>query len=137
MPAYVITLTVPAGTKQEKPAYKLQEFEQSVIVRMEVFFPPGCRGTVYTRCLFGNTQIAPANPGEAFSGSGETISFPDFFIIPYDRAKLRFEAWSPSARYDHTIQWRVYTLPLSVALPLSRWEVLFSRIERLLEIFRV
>ncbi len=137
MPAYVIRLRVPPGTPKEKPVEKKQPFEPGVITKMEVFFPPGCRGTVYTRCLFGNTQLAPYNKGEAFNGSGEAITWPEFFILPFRKTELIFQAWAPNARYEHEVVWRVFVLPMEIVFPYKQFEALFSRLEKVAELFGV
>jgi len=137
MPSYEVKLRVPAGTKKEDPAVATLKVPQGVIVKMEVFFPSGCRGYVHTRCLYGNTPIAPCDPDQDFTGDNYTIVISEFLVLWDKEVTLKFEGWSPDANYDHTVIWRIFVLPVHVALPVRQYSETFSRLQALLDLFEV
>jgi len=111
MPIYTGVLTVPSGTTLGNPATATIEIEEHTIIRFDVFFPPGCCCSVHVVARYGSEQVAPKPEGATLRGDGETISWPEEWRAPEKPCTIRFEAWSPTANYDHTILLRVITRP--------------------------
>jgi hypothetical protein len=114
---YVVEVTVPANTPDNNPVRETLVVEQGVITRVEVHFPPGCRGFVQTALFIGHYQLFPRPFGVWLRGDGETIGSNLSYEVSSPRATLTIYAKSPGSRYDHTIIWRLEVLPRAVAYP--------------------
>jgi len=112
---YQFDLKIPADTPEEEPFEVEAEIEEEVLVRGLVIFPPGCRGMVYSKIMYGQLQIAPRPFGSAFKGDGVVIPFELWRVLPDRPTKLRLLGWSPGTSYDHTITYYLIALPYWVA----------------------
>ena len=134
MTLYVVELQVPANTPDIDPIQKEIVLERGVITRIQVHFPPGCAGKVYTAAYEGHVQLFPRPAGSWLAGDGETVTAETFIPVLKDTVKLTIYAKSPGALYPHTITWRINVLPPHVAM---WWMVLEKFINILSSIFGV
>jgi hypothetical protein len=114
---YVVELTVPANTPDISPVSQSITVERGVITRVQVHFPPGTAGKVYTSLFIGHYQLFPRPFGTWLTGDGETIQFDPFFEVENSRATLVVFGKSPGTLYSHRIIWRIEVLPRSIAYP--------------------
>jgi hypothetical protein len=134
MTLYVADVTIPANTPADNPVQVELEVEGDIVTRVSCHFPPGCRGFVHTGVWIGHIQVFPRPKGTSLHGDAETITWDEFFPLPSSPCTLTIKAWSPGARYPHTITWRIVALPRYVAM----WWWIFERFISLLKlIFRV
>jgi hypothetical protein len=134
MTLYVVDVTVPADTPADNPVEVELVVEEDVVTRVACHFPPGCRGFVHTAVFIGHIQVFPRPFPNTLHGDAETISWEEWLPLPETPCKLTIRAWSPGARYPHTITWRIIALPRYVAM----WWWIFERFISLLKlIFRV
>ena len=124
MTLYVVDVTVPADTSQTNPVEYQVEIEEEVVVHVEVMFPPGPRGMVYTACYYGEEQLFPRPYGSYLHGDGETIAWEEYYELPESPCYLTIRAWSPGTSYPHTITWRINALPKNIAF----WWVNITRL---------
>ena len=117
MPLYTVDLVVPAKTTEDKPEEETIEIEEGVIIRVEVFFPPGPHGMVHTQCFYGIRQLWPRPEGATSHLDGVTLRIPEHWKPPELPCKLTVRGWSPGTGYGHTITWMFYTLPPALAAP--------------------
>jgi len=134
MTLYIVDVTVPANTPQTSPTEETVKIEEEVIVHVEVMFPPGPRGMVYTACYYGEEQLFPRPYGSYLRGDGEVIEWNECYELPESPCILTIKAWSPGTSYDHTITWRINALPKSVAF---WWKIIDKLIGFLARLFRV
>jgi hypothetical protein len=131
MTLYVVELVVPANTPDISPVAQRFTVEKGVITKVQVHFPPGVAGKVYTAAFIGHYQLFPRPFGTWLTGDGETITFEPFYEIETPRATLTIYGKSPGALYSHRIIWRIQVLPKAVALP----HLVISRIVEALSSF--
>ena len=117
MPVYTVDLLVGADTKEAEPAEEKVEIEQGVIVKVEVFFPPGPHGMVHTQAFYGIRQLWPRPEGATAHLDGVTLSIPAYYKPPELPLTLTVKGWSPDTGHPHTITWMFYTLPPVLAAP--------------------
>ena len=115
MTLYIVDVTVPANTPQSSPIEKTVKIEEEVVVHVEVMFPAGCRGMVYTAAYYGEEQLFPRPHGSYLHGNDETIKWEEYYQLPETPCTLTIKAWSPGTSYDHTIIWRINALPKWIA----------------------
>jgi len=130
MPYYVIPLTIPPKTPENNPVILREEIEGEMITKVEVHFPPGCRGFVMTNAFYGIEQIFPHKKGTYFKTDGETIKFKEMWKLPESPCVITLKGWSPRATYPHTLVWRLEVAPKGIVAPmlaLARIYLLFKR----------
>jgi len=128
---YQKTLTVPANTPSDAPVETTIVVKDPVIVRLGVFFPPGCAGMVKVAVFYGRLQIWPSKEGEWLRGDGTTIWGEPFFELPEKETTLTLKGCSPNTLYNHDVTFYIIALPRHVAL----WMIGISRLVAALETF--
>jgi hypothetical protein len=116
MTLYVVEMTVPPNTPDINPVVQWITVERGVITRVQVHFPPGVAGKVFTALFIGHYQLFPRPFGTWLTGDGETVTFEPFYEIGTPRATLTIYGKSPGSLYQHRIIWRIEVLPRAVAL---------------------
>jgi len=66
---------------------------------------------VNVQIYYGDTQVWPETLGESFAADDETVSFPEYYRIPYKDYEFRAKLWSPGTSYNHKITIRMGILP--------------------------
>ena len=117
MPVYTVDLVVPINRLEAEPKEETVEIEKGVIVKVEVFFPPGPHGMVHTQCFYGIRQLWPRPEGATAHLDGVTLTIPAYYKPPELPLKLTVKGWSPGTTHPHTITWNFYTLPPVLAAP--------------------
>ncbi len=134
MTLYVVDLTIPANTSEQNPITVKLQVEEEVVVRVGCYFPPGCRGMVYTAVYYGEEQIFPRPYASYLHGDGEAITWDEYYVLPSSPCVLTIRGWSPGTRYDHTVQWRIVALP---RMYVFWWTILDRFIDLFAKVFRV
>lgn len=129
---YHVPLTVPAGTPEDDPAQKIIQITQGVITYLAIGFPLGCRQTVGARVYHWEHQIFPINAEEAASWDGGIEGGQHHYTISEPPYEIKLVAYSPTAKYDHTITLFLNLLPAEIAEPWRKQETMLQRIGRIL-----
>ena len=111
MPLYKYELFIPAKTPKETPVRLPAEIPEGIITKVEIHFPPGPHGWVYTRCLYGHKQLWPEPWLEGLNLDNCIVTIPEYWPLPEKPTTLTLEGWSPEADYPHTITWLFTTEP--------------------------
>jgi len=83
------------------------ELEGYAITHVEVLFPPGCLGLVGVSFFYGVKQIFPYQEGTDLRGSGETIAWDEYWVLPEERTKVKVVVNNEDDTYPHTIYIRI------------------------------
>jgi len=113
---YTKTLTIPANTPSVSPVETTVVVKDPVIVRLGVFFPPGCAGMVKVAVFYGKLQIWPSKKGKWVSGNNVTIWDEPFFELPEKETTLTLKGYSPNTSYDHDITFYIIAQERVIAL---------------------
>lgn len=125
-------LTVSANTQQASPAELEMDLTHGIIHRLEVWFPPGCRGQVKVVISRNGHQLWPTNADGQLKADAFTISFPVWYELEDRPYKVWVRAWSPGTSYDHNITIRLGVQRREILMP-PRAEVgILRRLERLI-----
>ena len=103
---YSYDLTIPADTAAASPAQSDVEVPRGLVHRVEIQFPPGCRGLVHVRVLHALYQVWPTNPDGDFATDGFVIGWNESWELVDEPEVLRLEGWSPGTAFPHTITFR-------------------------------
>jgi len=103
MPIYTLKVTANANSENEEEI----ELEGYAITRVSILFPPGCLGLVAVRFFYGIKQIFPYEENTEFRGSGETIEWDEYWILPEERTKIKMKVINEDDTYQHTIYARI------------------------------
>jgi hypothetical protein len=129
---YDFAITVPAGTAENDPVVETLKLTKGIIHRVEVQFPPGCKGYVYLVLMHEGHQLFPENREGAFQTSGHTIPIDEHYPLKSRPFNLKAVAWAPDASHDHTITVRIGILPETVMSPLTELGVNLKRFFKLM-----
>lgn len=113
MPFYEFDVLVPRRTPATAPAQLRARMTVGLIAEVHVQIPSGVAGQVHTRARRSDVQVMPANPGGTIKGDGIVVSWADRYLLDDEPLELILEAWSPNARFDHTVTWRFQLVPLA------------------------
>jgi hypothetical protein len=128
VPFYSFDLAVPAATTAASPAVLNARLNKGHITRVQVLFPPGPAGLVSTYCKRADVQIYPTNPAGVFAGDDAIVEWRDDYPLADEPLVLRLFAYSPNARFAHTVTWRFELLPLDQAEAAAEAPTLVRRI---------
>ena len=103
---YSFDVTIPAGTLEASAVELLAEMAPGIITQVEVIVPEGVAGFAFSRALYANHPLWPANAGAAFTGDGWPIRWEGEWPLLREPLALRLFGWAPNARFSHTITWR-------------------------------
>lgn len=112
---YEYDVTSPAGTTSVAPSEVTARLNKGVITRVAVHFPPGCAGRVRTAADRFEGQVWPSNPDVGFKGDDDIIAWQESYRLDDEPLFFTLRAWSPDARFSHTVTWRFELLPLEEA----------------------
>lgn len=114
---YDFSFTIPANTPQKTPEQLRVKLTNGIIHRVEVAFPAGCAGLVYTTINEGLHQHWPTNPDGTFNSDNFTIAFNEFLELTRRPYILTLVGWNLDDTYGHTLEIRIGVLPIDVLMP--------------------
>jgi len=131
MPVYILDLTIPANTAEEKAKLIEAEVEEEIVLAIDVYFPPGCLSLAHVQAFYGLEQLMPRPTGSTYHGDGKLVKGPLNWRCPELPCKLTFKGWNEDTAYEHTPIIFIRTQELEYA---PAWNVL-RRSQLLLERF--
>lgn len=112
---YDQALTIPANRPEATPIEAEVKLTHGVITHVEVEFPPGCHGMVFTYIRRGLHQVWPTNPDSRFASDGRAIVWDDYYELFAEPFTLVIGGCSPGTTYDHEITFRFELTPQEIA----------------------
>jgi len=114
---YFVTLTIPAGTPEDKPAEKEITVEGEILAEIAYLIPGGWHGVPTWALYYGIRQIYP-EPGSAWITGNDVyrqmrLNWP----LPESPCKLTLKGVSPNARFDHDVYVWLELKPVEEARP--------------------
>lgn len=103
MPIYTRKIITPANSTKEEEI----EIEGHVITNISVFFPPGCQALVAVSFWYGIKQIAPTEEGTDLRGSGEAVTWDEYWELPESPCKIRIKVVNEDDTYSHIVLVRI------------------------------
>jgi len=103
MSIYSLKITCDKSSTKEETV----EIEGYAITHVEILFPPGCLGLVGVSFFYGIKQIFPYEEGTDFRGSGETIRWDEYWILPELKTKIKIKVVNEDDTYQHTVYIRI------------------------------
>jgi len=118
---YFTSLTIPAGTPEDKPAEKEITIEGEVLAEIAYLIPGGWHGIPSFAVYYGIRQIYPEPESAWVTGNDLYRQIRLNWSLPESPCKLTLKGVSPKARYEHTVYIWLETRPVEEAKP---WKVL-------------
>ena len=104
---YAATITTPANTFPAAELMTRLNVALGLVVKLEVFFPPGSSGLLHARICDGSYQAFPATPGTDFFGDNLTLSFEELYDKSADPPSFDVWTYNLDDTYAHVLQVRM------------------------------
>lgn len=134
MPFYEYDVTVPKNTPAAAPVRQEVKLTVGKVVAVHVQFPPGCAGLVHLAIDRATHQVWPGNPDASIKADGAIVSWLEDYDLDDVPFGFTLRAWSPGARFPHTVTVRFGLLPFAVVREPSPELTALQRITRFLGI---
>ena len=100
-------MQVTKGRSELTKQKHVLKLASGVINGIDIYFPEGCCGLVFTHLNDGLHQIVPVNPDSQLTGSGNRINFQEDIVFDSEPYELQFYGWNIDSDYDHTIDIKI------------------------------
>lgn len=110
MPIFLDTIVTPKGTTLAAPHNQALIAIPGSLSLVRFHVPPGPRGELYLRLLWGGVQILPARAGTWFRPDNVTLEYtlrPGLIIGP-GAVLFYMQGASPRANYPHTVDFELH-----------------------------
>lgn len=134
---YIIQDTVPANTKEANKRTTRVRLPKGVLVKVDINFPFGCTGLAHAKLLRGTQQLFPAQADLDYAADGETINFPQLYVIDDAPVHWSLVTWNLDETFDHKITARLTIIPRKFVFPDLDFARLFTRVMRFFRIRNV
>ncbi len=101
---YSVTITTDANTTKVNAKKTVLKLTKGLVWKIEIDFPPGCSGLLYTQIFDGSYQVFPASPGTAFHSDNQLIGFDDLYLKTSEPFEFVIKTWNLDDTWPHTIQ---------------------------------
>ncbi len=116
-------ITPPNTTIQNQKITELK-LTTGIIHQVDVLFPPGPTGLLYTAIFYEGTKIWPSNPDEYFHTDNDIITFREAFRIKSAPNILKVKTYNIDDTYEHRVIIRLGILRRSeITGRWGRWNV--------------
>lgn len=104
---YVETISTPANTLAAAEQLTRFNVALGLVVKLEVYFPPGSSGLTHVRICDASFQAFPATPGEDFFGDNITLAYEELYDKSADPALFDIWTYNLDDTYPHIVQVRM------------------------------
>lgn len=104
---YVATITTPPNTLAAAELMTRFNVALGLVVKLDVYFPPGSSGLMHVRICDGSYQAFPATPGMDFFGDNLTLSFEELYDKSADPPSFDIWTYNLDETYAHVLQVRM------------------------------
>lgn len=112
-------LTVPVNTLVSAPYSEVLRLDIGNIKGINVYFPPGSRGTTKVRILHEERVLYPTNTEEWLSGDNVNIPWVEDYEIRPAHQLIRLEGYNEDLVFSHSVffSFNILLLLEEVAIP--------------------
>jgi len=132
---YVADITTPISYGADNPLKTILKISKGLIYRIEVEFPTGPCGLLYTCAYDGLHPVWPSTDNAWYHSDGVTIAFDDLYLKSQPPYELQIYSYNLDDTYEHWCQWRIgmVTEELFIArfLPTYEYKYFQKMIERM------
>jgi len=104
---YVADITTPIINRAGNPLKTILKIGSGLIYKVEVEFPTGPCGLLYTRAYDGLHSLWPSSEGVWYHSDGVTIAFDDLYLKMQPPFQIDIFTYNLDEVYPHWCQWRV------------------------------
>ena len=104
---FTADITTEVGRDFDNPLKTLLKITTGLIYKVEVEFPTGPCGLLYTSCFDGLHSVWPSSDNVWFHSDGMTIGFDDLYLKTQPPFELQIFTVNIDDTYPHWCQWRV------------------------------
>jgi len=104
---YVADITTTNEYGVNNPKKTTLKIGSCLIYKIEVEFPTGPCGLLYTRAYDGLHSLWPSSEGVWYHSDGVTIAFDDLYLKMQPPFQIDIYTYNLDEVYDHWCQWRI------------------------------